>query len=400
MEPKQITRDELVAFMNSSQKIQIVDVLDPEIYARQHIKGAISIPLLELQVKAPQLLDKNAIIITYCGSFECPMSTNAAKILLSLGFPNVLDYKGGLKDYRAANLPLEGSLHMARVSLRTIKFQGSPLTLVGRKIAVGMQAPFFKAVNAKLEEVTLNNFKGKTKILTSFPSLDTPVCDLQVKAFNKEAANLGSDVAIVGISKDLPFAQARFCQANGINNLTLLSDYKTSSFGINYGMLIKENNLLARSIVIVDSADIIRYVQIVDELTSQPNYAEALEQLKIITQTPSALQTQGLSGKCVPCEAGTPPLTTDKIQQFLHNLTGWQLVEDKKLVKEFRFKDFVEATYFFNLLAVIAEEQGHHPTFTISYNKIKITLTTHVAAGLTENDFVMARLIDEIISLS
>lgn len=398
MDVKKITRDELLRILATEKNVKLIDALSAESYAKEHIKGAISIPLEKVREKAEKLLNKTDLIITYCGSFECEASTKAAKILLSMGYPNVLDYEGGLKDYKEANLPLEGALNGQDViAARNVKFQGNPLTLAGRKIKVGMSAPNFIATNANLESVNLSNFKGKIKILTSFPSLDTPVCDLQVKEFNKRAAGLADNVVVVGISKDLPFAQQRFCQANSINKIALLSDYKTSSFGINYGMLIKENNLLARSITIVDAQDIIRYIQIVPELTTQPDYDDALNNLATIVQNPVIAQAVVSPGKCVPCEAGTPPLPAAEISKRLPDRAGWQLVEDKKLVKEFKFKDFVDATYFFNLLAVIAEEQGHHPTFTIIYNKLKITLTTHASGGLTENDFVMAKIIDEIM---
>ena len=103
-----------------------------------------------------------------------------------------------------------------------------------------------------------------------------------------------------------------------------------------------------------------------------------------------------LPGKCKPCEKGALPLTKEKIETLLAQYRGWQLVEDRKLVKELKFKDFKEAKHFFDLVAVHAEEQGHHPNFSLAYNKLKITLTTHAAGGLTENDFIMAKIIDEL----
>jgi 4a-hydroxytetrahydrobiopterin dehydratase len=103
-----------------------------------------------------------------------------------------------------------------------------------------------------------------------------------------------------------------------------------------------------------------------------------------------------LPEKCKPCEGGIAALPKEKIEKLLAQHRGWELVEDKKLVKEFKFKDFLEAKYFLDLVSVISEEQGHHPTITIIYNKIRITLTTHAAGGLTENDFIMAKIIDEL----
>lgn len=281
--------------------------------------------------------------------------------------------------------------------LKKVFFKGSALTLVGREIKVGDMAPDFKVVTKDLKEVGLKDFKGKMKIITSFLSLDTPVCDLQVKEFNKRAATISKDVLILGLSKDLPFAQSRFCDANNISNIEVLSDYKYSSFGLNYGLLIKEMNLLARAIIIVDANGILRYIQIVEEETKHPDYDDALKNLEqILAKGPMETKEKELPGHCVPCEKGTPPMPKDKIDRLLAKYSGWELVEDKKLKKEFKFKDFVEAKYFLDLVGVIAEEQGHHPTLTIIYNRVLVTLTTHAAGGLTDNDFIMAKFIDQI----
>jgi len=279
---------------------------------------------------------------------------------------------------------------------KQIKFKGSPLNLVGRALKIGSLVSNFKVTSTDLKETSLDNFKGKIKIITSFPSSDTPVCDLQIKEFNKRAAGLSSDVVIIGISKDLPFAQKRFCDANNINNVAVFSDYKTSSFGINYGLLIKELNLLARAVLIIDKNDILRYIQIVEELTNSPDYDDALKHLEEVIKNPQALKSEGLPSHCKPCEGGVPSLPKDKIDKLLAQHRGWELIEDKKIVKKFKFKDFVEAKYFLDLVSVIAEEQGHHPTLTIIYNVLKVMLATHAAKGLTENDFIMAKIIDEL----
>lgn len=280
---------------------------------------------------------------------------------------------------------------------RNITFKGTPLTLVGGALKIGSSAPDFKVASGDLKDVGLADFSGKIKIITSFPSIDTPVCDAQVKEFNQKASGF-KDVIVLGISKDLPFAQKRFCQAFDIKNIVLLSDYRSSSFGINYGLLIKELNLLARAVIILDRNNAVRYVQIVDELTHPPDYSAALNNLDDVIKNPEASlkEKEDLPSKCKPCEAGTPPLPKEKIDALLAKYRGWELVDDKKLVKEFKFKDFVEAKYFLDLVSVVAEEQGHHPTLTIIYNRLKITLTTHAAGGLTENDFIMAKVIDEL----
>ncbi|HTY45491.1 MAG TPA: thiol peroxidase [Patescibacteria group bacterium] len=278
-----------------------------------------------------------------------------------------------------------------------VTFKGNPLTLVGRRIKENTPAPDFKVLSGELKEVRLADFKAKLKVITTFPSSDTPVCDLQLKAFNTHAAGFSSDVVVLGISKDLPFAQKRFCELNGIEKVTVLSDYKYSSFGLNYGLLIKELNLLARTVLIVDKNDFIRYIQIVPEITNQPDYRHALSALgEIIRQGPGLAAAGAAAAKCKPCEGGIAALPKSTIDKLLAQHRGWELVEDKKITKTFTHKDFADAKYFLDMVSAISEEQGHHPTMTLAYNKVKITLSTHAAGGLTDNDFIMARLIDEL----
>ena len=279
---------------------------------------------------------------------------------------------------------------------RKVTFKGNSLTLVGRAIKIGMPAPDFKVVSADAKEARLSDFKEKIKVITFFLSLDTAVCDLQVKEFNKRALVFSSDLVVLGISKDLPFAQKRFCEANNIKNVLTFSDYRYSSFGINYGVLVKEMNLLARGVVIIDMNDVIRYFRIVEELTAAPDYEDALKNLAEIIKNPALAIKEELPSKCKPCEGGMPALPKDKLDKLLAQHRGWDFIEDKELIKKFKFKDFVEAKYSLDLISNLAEEQGHHPRMTIDYNKLRITLTTHAAGGLTENDFIMARLIDEL----
>lgn len=281
---------------------------------------------------------------------------------------------------------------------KTIQFKGAALTLVGRTLKEGDNAPDFRVISADLKEIKFSDFSPGIKVITSFPSLDTPVCDLQVKEFNRKAASFSPGLAVLGISKDLPFAQKRFCSDNNIHNLTLLSDYKYSSFGINYGLLLKELNLLARSIFILDKNNVIRYIQVVEELSLAPDYEDALKNLEKVINSPEASFKRSLSLKCKPCEGGTPALAKEKIEKLIAQSGGWQLVEDpargSKIIKEFKFKDFIEAKYFLDLVSIIAEEQGHHPGLNLIYNKLKVSLATHAAGGLTENDFIMADLLN------
>ena len=165
-----------------------------------------------------------------------------------------------------------------------VKVKGSPVTLTGEEIKTGQNAQDFKALGTNLEEVRLSSFKNKIKLIASVPSLDTPVCDLEIKRFNDEAAKLSKDLVIIFISMDLPFAQKRFCQANDIKIVKTLSDHRDADFGQKFGVLIKELRLLARAIFILDKADVIRYVQIVPELSSPPDYERALEALKAVVR--------------------------------------------------------------------------------------------------------------------
>ena len=158
-------------------------------------------------------------------------------------------------------------------------FKGNPLTVIGNEVKVGQKAPEFTALAGDLSPVTLASSKGKTRLIISVPSLDTPVCDAETRRFNEEAAKM-SGVEVLVISMDLPFAQGRFCQAAGIKNLKTLSDHRDASFGKAYGTLIKELRLEARAIFIVDANDKVQYVEYVPEVTSHPNYDAALNALK------------------------------------------------------------------------------------------------------------------------
>jgi len=169
---------------------------------------------------------------------------------------------------------------MVREGLITMK--GNPLTLVGESLKVGDKAPDFTLVDSDLNEKTLKYFDGKVKILSVTPSLDTPTCDAQVKRFNKEAVNIGKNIVILNVSVDLPFALSRFCSVNNIKNVLTLSDYRGSTFGLSYGVLIKELHLLTRAIFILDKENIIRYIEIVPEVSGHADYEQCLQELKEI----------------------------------------------------------------------------------------------------------------------
>jgi thiol peroxidase len=131
-----------------------------------------------------------------------------------------------------------------------------------------------------LSPVKLSSFRGKVCVICSVPSLDTPVCDIQTKKFNEQAALLGDDVVVLTISMDLPFAQQRWCGSANVENVQTLSDHAKAEFGTGFGILIKELRLLARTVFVVDKEGIIRYIEIVEEVTNEPDYEAALKAVK------------------------------------------------------------------------------------------------------------------------
>ncbi len=162
-----------------------------------------------------------------------------------------------------------------RAGLTAMK--GNPIILLGEEIKVGQTVPDATLVAHDLSEVKLSSFKGKRVLISVVPSLDTGVCDTQTKKFNAEAGKLGNDVIILTVSMDLPFAQKRWCGAAGVSNVKTLSDHRDAAFGTAYGVLIKGLRLLARSIFVLDPKGTVQYIEIVKEVTHEPNYAAALD---------------------------------------------------------------------------------------------------------------------------
>ncbi|MBM4207045.1 MAG: thiol peroxidase [Gammaproteobacteria bacterium] len=164
--------------------------------------------------------------------------------------------------------------------MATIKFQGNPLHTNGELPAVGVKAPDFSLVSGKLKDVSLATYKGKKKILNIVPSLDTPTCAMSARKFNEKAAKLDNAVVLM-ISADLPFAQCRFCESEGLNNVIPLSTFR-SSFAVDYGVQLTDSilaGLTARAIVIIDENDKVQYTQLVEELADEPDYDSALAAL-------------------------------------------------------------------------------------------------------------------------
>jgi thiol peroxidase len=159
---------------------------------------------------------------------------------------------------------------------------GRTLTLLGPDLGIGDRGPDFTVLDGSVLEVRLSDYAGKIKVISVTPSLDTPVCDLQLRRFNNEAANLPAGIVVMNISMDLPFAVSRFCSSAGIDRVLALSDHRDASFGLAFGVLIKELRLLARSIFILDRDNVVRYREIVPDLSSHPDYEKALQALKSI----------------------------------------------------------------------------------------------------------------------
>lgn len=157
-----------------------------------------------------------------------------------------------------------------------ITFKGNPLTLIGPDVKVGDKAPDFTVLGNDLSPISLASTQGKTRLIVSVPSVDTPVCDMEVRRFNQEASKL-SNVEVLVVSMDLPFAQSRWCGAAEVSNIKTASDHRDASFGKSYGVLIKELRLDARAIFVVDANDTIVYKEIVSEVTAEPNYEAALK---------------------------------------------------------------------------------------------------------------------------
>jgi thioredoxin-dependent peroxiredoxin len=161
-----------------------------------------------------------------------------------------------------------------------VTMRGNPLTLAGNQVKVGDAAPDFVVIDNNLAPVRFASYRAKTCIISSVPSLDTPVCDTETRKFNEEASRLGPQISMLTISMDLPFAQKRWCGAAGVEKVQTLSDHRDASFGTAYGVLIKELRLLARAVFLVDQKGILRYVQLVKEVTTEPDYQAIWDALK------------------------------------------------------------------------------------------------------------------------
>jgi thiol peroxidase len=165
---------------------------------------------------------------------------------------------------------------------QAVQFKGSPLPLAGKGLKVGDPMPSATVTGAGLAPVNIADNKGKVRIINVVPSLDTPTCDAQTHELVEKDPSLASNVELVTVSMDLPFAQARWARAAKAKNMTFLSDYKTGEFGMNTGLLIVPLHLLARTVIVTDKDGVVRYMQVVPEITELPDMAAAMAAAKAL----------------------------------------------------------------------------------------------------------------------
>ncbi len=164
---------------------------------------------------------------------------------------------------------------------RTVLFRGQSLTLLGNELKTEEKAPNFRVLDNEMMPMKFRRtYSGKTAVILSLPSLDTSVCDIETRRFNREAEKMGPNVEILAVSMDLPFAQKRWCGAANIQRVKTYSDHLKADFGKSYGVLVKELRLLARAVFIIDKSGTVKYVQLVPEITDEPDYESALGALK------------------------------------------------------------------------------------------------------------------------
>jgi thiol peroxidase len=172
---------------------------------------------------------------------------------------------------------------MAEERSGAVTLRGNPITLIGPEIKPGQDAPDFTALNNDLQPVRLSEAKGKVVVLSSVPSVDTPVCDTETRRFNEEASKLSEGIEVWTISLDLPFAQKRWCGAAGVERVKTLSDFRERSFGQNYGVLVKDSPLAgleARAVFVVGKDGKVKHVEYVKEVANEPDYEAALNAAK------------------------------------------------------------------------------------------------------------------------
>ena len=160
-----------------------------------------------------------------------------------------------------------------------VTFAGKPITLIGKEVKIGDQAPDFTALTTDLAPFSLSELKGQVVVISVVPSIDTSVCDIQTRWFNEDAAKIDG-LVVLSISVDLPFALKKYCAAKDISTVKTLSDHKELDFGLKYGFVIEELRLLTRGAVVVDRKGVVRYVEYVPMISEQPRYDKVMETVK------------------------------------------------------------------------------------------------------------------------
>lgn len=390
---QEITTEQLKEKMKEPHNVVLIEVLEPAQYRLEHIRGAINIALREIGYRAKQRFRLDQELILYCSGPQCKASGMAAEKLETVGFSNVFHYAGGKQEWKEAGYPMTRGEAAEENGPTEVRFNNEPITLCGRVLRPGYHAPDCELLSNDLQPVHLSDFSDRIRVIASFLSVDTTVCTAQLLAFNRQAKQLGSEVVCLAVSKDLPFAQTRFALENNLRHIRLFSDYVDHSFAANYGLLIRELDLTARAITIVDANDTLRYQQIVTEQSSEPDLDQALSALQEVLDNPRLDTTEAPAAlQCEPCRTGIGKLSAQEIEAS--QPPRWELVGDSMIMKVFAFPDFTASKQFVDLVAAVAQVQDHHPDVGLSYKQVRIELTTHKAGGLTKNDFIMAAIID------
>ena len=234
-----------------------------------------------------------------------PFSPGCRQVLASI-YLSVLCITLQPADSTAQTMPESSTVKEETV--HTVNIGDKTVVLEGSVVHQGQSAPDFKVVDEHFEAVHLRDFAGSPILLSVVPSIDTGVCSLQTKRFNDAVLDLPGNVKILTISTDLPFAQKRFCTAEKVDNLQVLSDAVWRDFGLKYGLLIKDMGLLSRAVYVIDSHGMVRYKQLVPQLSQQPDYDKALTKLKQLvepvntqfTDTQGAAQGKGATTTAEP----------------------------------------------------------------------------------------------------
>jgi thioredoxin-dependent peroxiredoxin len=277
--------------------------------------------------------------------------------------------------------------------VQEVRLAGKQFLLAGRRLEPGEHVPNFTAIAADLSEVRLADLGAAIKVITFFPSLDTSVCSDQVREFNRRALGAAAAVRVVGISMDLPFAQKRFVDANAIGDMALLSDHRFASFGATCGVLVEELRLLCRGAFVIDGNNILRFSWLSKELEEPVDFDAVMAAIGEVRSAPVA-PGPAFPWRCIPCDKGTGSLRPEKLDELLARDRNWKLEKGKGIVKEFSFRDFDTAMRFADIVAAVSEEEGYDPCLAVDRNSLKVRLDTD--GGLTENELVMSRIIDDI----